>query len=181
MQVRAHQRYEEKNCDNERDVDDDCYLHRCLRPDISVNSSLWRLVDLVFVIRSLVVIRDQMSVSMDHYGCSSALRFIECKVYSGQKFFDLNDQLVSRAGSRVTERHVCSDWHSIHQPHLILTKGLVLIGGPPQGCDEQRHDRHLDHEGSEFLQGGFSRWRGGSHTPLICRRSCRSPVFFPDF
>ena len=97
------------------------------------------------------------------------------------EFFDLNGQLVSRAGSRVAERHVCGDWHSIHQPHLILTKGLVLVGGPPQGCDEQRHDRHLDHEDSEFFQGGFSRWRGGSHTPLICRRSCRSPVFFPDF
>jgi uncharacterized Zn-binding protein involved in type VI secretion len=98
-----------------------------------------------------------MSVSMDHCGCSSALRFIECKINSGQKFFDLNGQLVARAGSRAADGHVCRDWHSIHQPHLILTKGLVLIGGPPQGRDEQRHDRHLEHEDSEFFQGGFSR------------------------
>ena len=94
---------------------------------------------------------------MNHYGCSSALRFIECKVYSGQKFFDLNGQLVPRAGSRVGERHVCGDWHSIHQPHLILTKGLVLIGGPPQRRYEQCDDRHFDREDSEFFQGGFSR------------------------
>jgi hypothetical protein len=98
-----------------------------------------------------------MSVSMNHCGCSSALRFIKCKVYSGQKFFDLNGQLVARAGSRVAKRHVCRDWHSIHQPHPILTKGLVFISGPPQGRHEQCDDRYFDREDSEFFHGGFSR------------------------
>jgi hypothetical protein len=36
----------------------------------------------------LVVIRDQVSVSMNQRGCSSALRFIKGKVYSGQKFLE---------------------------------------------------------------------------------------------
>jgi hypothetical protein len=98
-----------------------------------------------------------MPVSMDQRGCSSALRFIRCKVYSGQEFFELRGQLVARAGSRVLKRHVCRDQHSIHQPHLILAKGLVLIGGPPQGRYEQSDDRNLDREHSEFFQGGFSR------------------------
>src|SRR4030095_5251692 len=58
----------------------------------------------------------------------------------------------------------CRDWHSIHQPHLILTKGLVLISGPPQGRYEQCDDRHFDREDSEIFQGGFSRSRHRSHT-----------------
>src|SRR6478609_571936 len=106
-----------------------------------------------------------MSVSMDHCGCSSALRFIECKVYSGQKFFDLHDQLAACAGSRVAERHVCGDWHSIHQPNLILTKGLVLVGGPPQGLRV------------------FSRWlltlarrvTYSAHPPEVLQKTCIFP------
>jgi hypothetical protein len=34
MEIRSHQRNEEKNYDHERDVDHDCYLHGCLRPNI---------------------------------------------------------------------------------------------------------------------------------------------------
>jgi hypothetical protein len=107
-----------------------------------------------------------MSVSMNQRGCSSALRFIRCKVYSGKKFSELKGQLVARASSRVVKRHLCRDQHSIHQPHLILAKGLVLIGGPPQGRYEQSDDRNLDREDSESFQGGFSRSRHRSHTPL---------------
>jgi hypothetical protein len=105
-----------------------------------------------------------MSVSMNHCGCSSALRFIKCKVYSGQKFFELNGQLVARSGSREIKRHVCRDWQSVHQPHLILTKSLIFISGPPQGRYEHSNDRQFDREDSEFFQGGFSRWRRRSHT-----------------
>ena len=103
---------------------------------------------------------------MNQRGCSSALRFIRCKVYSGKKFSELKGQLVARASSRVVKRHLCRDQHSIHQPHLILAKGLVLIGGPPQGRYEQSDDRNLDREDSESFQGGFSRSRHRSHTPL---------------
>jgi len=122
-----------------------------------------------------------MPVSMNQRGCPSALPFLRCKVYSGQEFFELRGQLVARVGSRVVKRHLCRDQHSIHQPHLILAKGLVLIGGPPQGRYEQSDDRNLDRKDSESFQGGFSRSRHRSHTPLIWRRSCRTPVFFPDF
>jgi hypothetical protein len=48
----------------------------------------------------LVVIGDQVSVSMNHHGCSSALRFIKGKVYSGQKFLELDSQRVACPGSR---------------------------------------------------------------------------------
>src|SRR5262249_10192041 len=40
VEVRSHQRYEKKNCDNERDVDDDCHLHGCLRLNIGTTNSL---------------------------------------------------------------------------------------------------------------------------------------------
>jgi hypothetical protein len=45
----------------------------------------------------------------------------------------------------------CRDWQSIHQPHLILIKGLVFVSGPPQGRYEQYDDRQFDREGSEFF------------------------------
>jgi hypothetical protein len=51
----------------------------------------------------------------------------------------------------------CCDLQSVHQPHLILTKGVVFISGPPQGRYEQCDDRQFDREDSEFFQSGFSR------------------------
>ena len=51
----------------------------------------------------------------------------------------------------------CCDWQSVHQPHLILTKGDVFISGPPQERYEQCDDRQFDREDSEFFQGGSSR------------------------
>ena len=103
------------------------------------------------------MIGDQVSVLIHHCGCSSALRFIKCTVYSGQKVFELNSQPVTRAGSRSAKRHVLRDCHSVHQPHLILTERLVPISGPPQGRYEQRDNGHSDHEDFEFFQGGFPR------------------------
>jgi hypothetical protein len=71
--------------------------------------------------------------------------------------------LLVRVADRLRDMFCC-DWPSVQQPHLFLTKGLVFISGPPQGRYEQCNDRQFDREDSEFLQGGFSRWRYGSHT-----------------
>jgi hypothetical protein len=49
-----------------------------------------------------------MSVSMNYRGCSSPLRFIECNVYSGQKFFDLTRQFAWANGG-AAGRHVLGD------------------------------------------------------------------------
>jgi len=100
-----------------------------------------------------------MSISINHCGCSSALRFVKRKIYSGQKFFELNSQLVACADSRDANWHVLRDWHSIHQPHLILAKGFVLISGPPQGRYEQCDNGHFERENSDFFQNSSSRWR----------------------
>ena len=126
--------------------------HRAIRIIMRSSSLTDRVLSFKFTSH-----RDWMPVSMNQRGCPSALPFLRCKVYSGQEFFELRGQLVARVGSRVVKRHLCRDQHSIHQPHLILAKGLVLIGGPPQRRYEQSDDRNLDCEDSEFFQGGFSR------------------------
>jgi hypothetical protein len=51
----------------------------------------------------------RMPISIEHCGCSSALRFIKRKVYSGQNFFELNGQPVACADSRDANRHVLRD------------------------------------------------------------------------
>jgi hypothetical protein len=75
----------------------------------------------------------------------------------------------------------CCDWQSVHQPHLILTKGDVFISGPPQERYEQCDDRQFDREDSEFFQSGFLTLMPQVTYLLIWRGSCRTPVFFPDF